>query len=402
MQTQPLHDYLIVGAGIIGLTTAWALRQSQPDATIAIIEKEPDVATHQTGHNSGVIHAGVYYQPGSLKADFCRRGAEQTKAFCTEHNIPFETRGKLIVATNALELERLKALKDRTEKLGVDTNLIDRPELRRLEPAIDGLSALSVKESAIVSFAAIATKLSRLLKDQGVQLFSNNELIDAHESDSEVILETNTSTFRAKKVICCTGLMADRTAKLMGLEVNFAILPFRGEYYRLPDHLGSLVHHLIYPVPDPALPFLGVHLTPMINGMITVGPNAVLGLKREGYSRRNISLRDSWEIMLFAGSWRLARHYAKAGLSELIGSWHKPSYLKRAQKYCPQLRLEDLKPYPAGVRAQAVSHTGKLVEDFLFLHTKRTLHVANAPSPAATSAFPIGRHIAEKILQIDP
>lgn len=392
------YDYTIIGGGIVGISTALQIRQRQPDSSVLLVEKEADLAQHQTGHNSGVIHAGVYYQPGSLKADFCKQGAIATLAYCRQHAIPVEQPGKLLVATSEIELQRLSSLEQRCQRNGITARRLNRTELLQLEPNISGKGALLVDQSAIVNFGSVASAMARQLLHSGASIATNTELLAATEDRELIHLETSQGKISSRYVVACSGLMADRVARMMNIEINFAIIPFRGEYYQLPATRQALVKHLIYPVPDPALPFLGVHLTPMIDGSITVGPNAVLGWKREGYGRFNLGLKDSIEMAAFPGFWRLARQHARSGLKEMKNSLYKNGYLQQVQRYCPQLLRRDLLPYPPGIRAQAVLRNGSLVEDFLFAETRRSLHVCNAPSPAATSAIPIGAYIASRLI----
>lgn len=391
-------DYTIIGGGIVGIATAWQLIQQQPTSSVLLLEKEPSLAQHQTGHNSGVIHAGVYYQPGSLKADFCKRGAAATLDFCRQHQLAVKQPGKLIVATNTLEQRRLEDLTLRCQQNQILAESLNQQQLQAIEPNITGLSAIRVEQSGIVDYRQICNTMAELYQQAGGKLWLNTRLTAVEESANDIMLQTSRGIIRSRYVIACAGLMADRVAGLFNLDSDFSIIPFRGEYYQLPVTRQDLVSHLIYPVPDPALPFLGVHLTPMIDGSITVGPNAVLGWKREGYGQWNISLKDSADMLGFAGFWRLTGKQLKTGLSELKNSWFKSSYLKLVQKYCPQLNLQDLQPYPAGIRAQAVLKDGSLVHDFLFAESARSLHVCNAPSPAATSAIPIAEYIVSKLL----
>lgn len=402
----PTYDICILGGGIVGLSTAWQLQQTYPEKKIALIEKEAEFGLHQTGHNSGVIHAGVYYQPGSLKAQFCKQGAAATKAFCTEHDIDFDVCGKLLVATNALELSRLEALKQRCEENEIPIQWLDESELRVEEPNIKGLAAILVNDTGIVNYQKICEKLAKLFSELGGILITSSEVIGLKETENAVHIQLDQSRAKSTSenrwissqfLVACTGLMADRTTKMLGIKTDFQIIPFRGEYYRLNKKHDQVVKHLIYPVPDPELPFLGVHLTRMIDGSVTVGPNAVQGWKREGYGKINVSLKDVWQMVLFKGFWRLLAQHWKTGLKETRNSWFKQGYLKEVQKYCDQVNLDDLEAYPAGIRAQAVMQDGSLVHDFLFAQSKRSLHVCNAPSPAATSAFPIGKYIIEKL-----
>lgn len=391
-----LHDYAIVGGGIVGLATLYQLLAAKPDAKVVLLEKEAALAQHQTGRNSGVIHAGVYYAPGSLKARLCKEGAAQTKAFCAQYDIPVEHCGKLIVATNELELSRLRALEERTAVNGIDFSCLDEAELRAREPNVTGLAAMLVPSTAIVSYVRIVQTLGRLVTAAGATLRLGEQVVGVREERDEVELQTTRGTIRARRLINCAGLFADRLARWCGVGDDFRIVPFRGEYYRLDARHDSIVKHLIYPVPDPALPFLGVHLTRMIDGSVTVGPNAVLSLKREGYTRLAFDPRDAAETLLFPGFWRVAKANLRSGTEELANSLIRRRYLAACRKYCPQLRLSDLHDHPPGVRAQAVLKDGTLVHDFLIRSTARTLHVCNAPSPAATSALPIGREIVRQ------
>jgi len=391
------YDFIIIGGGIIGLSTAWQLQQRHRIARILLLEKENEPAQHQTGHNSGVIHAGVYYEPGSLKARFCKEGAAATFAFCRENSLPFGQTGKLLVATNNIELERMHQLFSRCEENDLDPELLSAGQLRELEPSVSGVGAFLVRESGIVSFPGICREMARQFMERGGTVRFSTQVTGLSESPSEVLVQSDNGNFTANQLVVCAGLMADRMAKIQGLDIAFRIIPFRGEYYRLRSELNHLTRHLIYPIPDPALPFLGVHLTRMIDGSITVGPNAVQGWKREGYDAINFSLRDTREIVTFPGFWKLAKNNFQHGIHETWNSLWKRGYLKQVQKYCPQIELADLLPHPAGIRAQAVLQDGTMLHDFLFEETPRSLHVCNAPSPAATSAIPIGRYICDKV-----
>jgi len=391
------YDFIIIGGGIVGLSTAWQLQQRHADAPILLLEKEPEPARHQTQHNSGVIHAGVYYQPGSLKARFCKEGAAATYAFCHENKLPFERTGKLLVATNSTELERMHQLLARCEENDLDPELLSASQLHELEPSISGVGAFLVRESGIVSFPGICREMTRQFIARGGTVRFSTQVTGISETSSEIMVHAGTESFGASQIVVCAGLMADRLATMQGLDISFRIIPFRGEYYRLRSGLNNLTRHLIYPIPDPALPFLGVHLTRMIDGSITVGPNAVQGWKREGYGAINFSLRDTAEMLSFPGFWKLTKDNFRHGVRETRNSLWKRGYLRQVQKYCPQIELADLLPHPAGIRAQAVLPDGTMLHDFLFEETPRSLHVCNAPSPAATSAIPIGRHICDKL-----
>jgi L-2-hydroxyglutarate oxidase len=395
---EPAVDFCVIGGGIVGMATAVRLLDACPGAGVAVLEKEDTLGYHQTGHNSGVIHAGVYYAPGSLKAKLCREGAEATKAFCTEHDIPFETCGKLLVATTARELERMAALEERAALNGIGCARVDRAELAEREPNVSGLGALFIAATGIVDYRRVCTALADVVRAKGGSVETAARIDSIEETASGVRLAAGERTWTARQVIACAGLQADRVARLAGLDPDFQIVPFRGEYFVLPPSRRGIVRSLIYPIPDPDLPFLGVHLTRMIDGGVTVGPNAVLGLSREGYRKGSLNLRDVGTYARFSGFWRMSRANLRSGVDELRSSLWKRRYLALCQRYCPSLRLEDLQPYPAGIRAQAVRRDGTLEHDFLFAETDRTVHVCNAPSPAATSALPIGGMIVERVL----
>jgi len=393
-----MYDYVIIGGGIVGVSTAWQLRQRRPESTVLLLEKESQLAVHQTGHNSGVIHAGVYYTPGSLKAKFCKAGLAATVNFCRENDIPYEQCGKLLVATSDIEYERMLVLFERSKENGLDVELIDAEELRRREPNVEGIGAFLVKATGIVDYQKICIRMAELFRHDGGEIRLNAHVTDLRENSDAIVVSTaGGDIITTRYLITCAGLMADRITRMLDIDIDFQIVPFRGEYFRLPATKNEIVQHLIYPIPDPDLPFLGVHLTRMIDGFVTVGPNAVQGWKREGYGRINISPRDVVEMLQFPGFWKVAMGNLKTGIGETWDSLCKPGYLKRVQKYCPSISLQDLQPYPAGIRAQAVLRDGTLVHDFLFAESARSLHVCNAPSPAATSAIPIGEYICDEV-----
>ena len=392
-------DFAIIGGGIVGVSTAWQLQQQYPDARILLLEKESALARHQTGRNSGVIHAGVYYQPGSLKADFCKKGAAQTLAFCQENGLPFLQCGKLLVATNEVEYERMAALERRCVLNGILTRRMSHAELKTEEPRIKGVGALLVPATGITDYGRITAKMAERFTALGGHIRLGRLVTALREDADEIRIQWGAERFQARFLIACGGLMADRLARMMGIDIDFMIVPFRGEYYRLADRHNTLVRRLIYPIPDPDLPFLGVHLTRMIDGSVTVGPNAVLGWKREGYARYNLDPQDILQMICYKGFWKVLQANWVTGLSEFKDSVFKHGYLQRVRKYCPGLKISDLQPYPAGIRAQAIKKDGTLVHDFLFAETQRSLHVCNAPSPAATSAMPIGSYLCQKVRQ---
>jgi L-2-hydroxyglutarate oxidase len=395
-----MQDVCIIGGGIVGLATANALLTKRPGISITVLEQEQQPGLHQTGHNSGVIHSGIYYAPGSLKARLCREGAEATKAFCAENDIPVEVCGKHLVATNALEASRMEALAQRADENNIAYERIDAIELRSREPAIAGVGALFIPATGIVDYQLICQVLARKITQSGGQVVYGARVDRIEETASQIVVHAVGQAYQARWLVACAGLQSDRIAKLGGLSVDFQIVPFRGEYYRLPASHRDIVKSLIYPIPDPELPFLGIHLTRMIDGGITVGPNAVLGFAREKYNKFSISARDVQEMLRFPGFWKVIQANLKSGLTEMRNSIFKRGYLEMCRKYCPELNLEDLLPQEAGIRAQAVMRDGTLVHDFLIKKTARGVYVCNAPSPAATSSLPIGKMIAAEVLGV--
>lgn len=393
------YDYCIIGGGIVGLATAMALLERRPGASLLILEKEASLGRHQTGHNSGVIHAGIYYAPGSLKADLCKRGAQATKDFCSAHGIAFEVCGKLLVASNDLEAQRMQALYERSQQNGLKVERLDADALREREPNIVGKGALFLDATGIVDYQQVCGAMAKVIGQAGGELRLSTTVRAIQEHGDHVAISADGNTWRARQLVACAGLQSDRLARLAGVRIDHQIIPFRGEYYRLPASKNQIVSHLIYPIPDPELPFLGVHLTRMIDGSVTVGPNAVLGFGRENYRKFSVNWRDVAEYARFPGFWKTLWNNLGSGTTEMKNSLFKRGYLEQCRKYCPSLEVEDLLPYEAGIRAQAVMRDGTLVHDFLFAETPRMVHVCNAPSPAATSAIPIGQMIAEKILQ---
>ncbi|MEI9981080.1 MAG: L-2-hydroxyglutarate oxidase [Edaphobacter sp.] len=393
-----MNDFAIIGGGIVGVATAMQLLRTRPGSSVVLLEKEASLGQHQTGHNSGVIHAGVYYAPGSLKAKFCKEGALATYEFCRENDIACERIGKLIVATSDLELGPLNALADRCGENGIAIERMSASEVKRLEPNIRTVGGFLVPLTGITDYRAIVEAMRRQILQMGGKVLLSSKVVDIRETSDAVEIIARNVEVSARTVIVCGGIMADRLADMCGLDADFRMVPFRGEYFQLPANKKELVRHLIYPVPDPKLPFLGVHLTPMVGGFITVGPNAVLGLSRVGYPKLSINLRDLWETVSFPGFWPMAKKHFRFGTEETWNAIYKRGYLNVCRRYCPDLNLDDLLPYPAGIRAQAVLRDGTLVHDFLIRRTPRTLHVCNAPSPAATSAIPIAKHIVELAL----
>jgi (S)-2-hydroxyglutarate dehydrogenase len=391
------YDYAVVGGGIVGLAVARALVRREPRARLLVMEKEDGWARHQTGRNSGVIHAGIYYQPGSLKARLSQEGNRSMVAFCREHGIRHEVCGKLVVATVPEEQPLLGNLYRRALENGIEVKKLAPEQAREIEPHVRCVEAIQVPSSGIVDFRDVCLKLAAWLAEQEAELRLRTELLGVVERGGCVVLETNQGEFEARCLINCAGLHSDRVARLAGVKPPARIVPFRGEYYELIPERRSLVRHLVYPVPNPQFPFLGVHFTRMIDGSIHAGPNAVLSFKREGYRRRDFSLRDSIETLCFPGFWRLAARNASEGWKEMRRSFSKSDFVRSLRRLIPEVRSEDLLPSAAGVRAQALYPDGRLVDDFLFVRCRNALHVCNAPSPAATAALAIAETVLEEL-----
>lgn len=396
--SEPIFDFLIIGAGIVGAALAAEICRRQPGVRVLVAEKEMRPAFHQTGRNSGVVHSGVYYAAGSLKARFSLEGLQETRAYCAAKGIGYEACGKLIVATNVIERDRLENLVKRAEANGVEAQQIDQNELRIIEPNISGVAGLLIPSTAIVDYVGVTRALLAEVENASGEVSFNTEVTAVRKTQSSYEVTFGSRKVQVGRIIACSGLASDRVARMLGIDPGIRILPFRGEYFVLPSCLKNVVDKMIYPVPDPSLPFLGVHLTPMIDGTITVGPNAVLSLAREKYGHFSVDLRDSLSALTYPGLWRLLAKHPKATMSELKASVLKGSYLKLVQKYCPQIKLSDLKTYRSGTRAQAVKADGTLVDDFLIKSSGGLTAVLNAPSPAATGAMPIARYIADQVL----
>jgi L-2-hydroxyglutarate oxidase len=386
---------VVVGGGLVGLATARALRRRLPGVPVVVLEKEPELARHQSGRNSGILHSGLYYKPGSLKARFCLEGRERLLRLCRERGIRHEVCGKVVVATRPEEVPRLEALHARGRENGVTVDMLDATGLAAREPAVRGLAALLVPGTGIADFVALARALGEELASEGLAVRRRDALRGVEHAAGELRLRTSAGALHARFLVNCAGLFCDRVARLAGVDPPARIVPFRGEYFRLGERARGLVRHLVYPVPDPALPFLGVHLHRTLDGTVIAGPNAVLAGRREGYRRRDISPRDLAEVLTYAGFWRMARRLGRQGMAELLRATSKTRFLAEARRLVPALARADLLRSPAGVRAQAVDREGRLVDDFLIVPGERSLHVLNAPSPAATSCLPIGEHLAE-------
>ena len=393
-------DVAVVGGGIVGLATALRLTEKRPDLRVAVLEKEPELATHQSGHNSGVLHAGLYYQPGSLKARLCREGKAAVEAFAEAHDIPFERCGKLVVALDEGELPRLATLRERATANGVPGLEEVGPErIREIEPHAAGIRGLWSPETGIIDFRRVALAMAADLTRRGVTIETGREVRSLAERPDEVVVGTAAGDVRAGLVVACAGLQADRVAALSGSRDGPQIVPFRGDYYTLAPAARGLVRGLIYPVPDPRFPFLGVHFTKRIDGAVWAGPNAVLAFAREGYRRRDLNLRDLAGTLTNRGFLRLATRYLGTGLAEMWRDWWKPAFVRELQRYVPEVQADQLVFGPSGVRAQALERDGTLVDDFVVGGSGRILHVRNAPSPAATSSLAIGAMLATTALE---
>jgi (S)-2-hydroxyglutarate dehydrogenase len=387
-------DFTVAGAGIVGLSTAYKLSLAYPDARILVLEKEDRVAAHQTGHNSGVIHSGIYYKPGSYRARNCVNGRRQLVDFCRKHDVAHDICGKVIVATEPEELPRLDNIYERGLQNGIEgIRMIGREELLEIEPHVNGIRAIHVPCAGIVDFAGVCRVLSRLLHEKGHTVMFHQPVQNVSVSSRQVVVQTPSHRIKSGYFINCTGLHSDRVARAAGIRSNIRIVPFRGEYYELTPDAEHLVKGLIYPLPNPAFPFLGVHFTRMALGGVECGPNAVFAFKREGYSKTSFDLRDTIETADTPGFWKLARKHWRMGLDEIYRSFSKTGFLKNLQKLIPSVQLQHLTGSPSGVRAMALLPNGEIFDDFRFETAERQLHVLNAPSPAATAGLAIGDEI---------
>jgi len=389
------YDIAIIGGGILGLSTAMQLAEKAPQWKVAVLEKEEELATHQTGHNSGVLHSGIYYRPGSHKAQFCVAGLNNLVKFCDENEIEYQRCGKVIVATHESELGRLQDLYDRGTANGVpDLEVVDPERLKEIEPYVSGVKALWAPHTGIVDFAKVAGVYANKFQQAGGDIFTGAPVHKITRSPGSVSLETGKGTLQAKNLINCAGLYADKVATMSGEKVGVRIIPFRGEYYTLKPESHHLVNGLIYPVPDPRFPFLGVHYTRNIHGHVEAGPNAVLALRREGYRKRDFSLSESLGSLAYPGFWKMSAKFWKIGMGEIYRSYSKGVFLKDLQRLLPEIQNSDLASGGSGVRAQAVASDGTLLDDFSIIEGQGSIHVLNAPSPGATSSYAIGEHIA--------
>ena len=392
-------DLLIIGAGIVGLATALEFTRRFPTKRPLVVEKEEHIAAHQTGHNSGVIHSGIYYRTGSLKARNCVAGCASMKRFCAEHQIPYEECGKLVVATSPDEVPRLHQLHQRGMANGVERlRMLNRDEFRELEPSADGICALHVPTTGIVDYKLVAAKYAELITQAGGDIVLRAKVTGLRDDEGANVVETSAGAFRASHVINSAGLYSDTITRMAGCKTDLEIIPFRGEYYEVRPERRHLVRNPIYPVPDPRFPFLGVHFTRHIDGSVEAGPNALLAFRREGYLASNIDLAETVEMLRWPGFWKMAGKYWKMGAAEQYRAWIKPAFTRALQQMVPELAEDDLAPGGSGVRAQAVDRKGNLLDDFSFIRSKRMIHLCNVPSPAATASLEIGREVVDMLV----
>ncbi len=398
MRNHSDYDIIVIGGGIVGLASAYKIGLHHPNIRIAVLEKEKQIASHQTERNSGVIHSGLYYKPGSYKARTCAEGRKELIEFAKKYKITHKICGKIIVATKKRELANLEKVFENglaNQIEGIEK--LDPYGIRKIEPFCQGIAAIHVPFAGIIDFTKVAEKISRLLKKdkQNKKVITSCEVKGLDKSGEVTELTTNREQFTARYIINCAGLQSDRIAKMAGVKCGLRIVPFRGDYYELNKSAAEKVRGLIYPVPDPDLPFLGVHLTRTINGTVECGPNAVLAFKREGYGKKDFNLKDSWDALTYPGTWLMFLRHWRFGLEEYRKSFSKRHFLKQLQKFVPKLRAKDIKPGIAGVRAQALGPNGELIDDFRIERTENAIHVLNAPSPAATAALAIGEAVNE-------
>ncbi|MDC9614433.1 L-2-hydroxyglutarate oxidase [Xenorhabdus khoisanae] len=391
-----MYDVIIIGAGLVGLGTANALQEHHPHLRLLVLDKENGVAAHQSGHNSNVVHSGIYYTPGSLKARLAKQGNRTIYQFCQQHGLYYDRCGKVIVATQLKELPFLENIYQRGVQNGLEVKRLSQAQLKEREPYVNGLEAILVPDAGIVNYPEIAAKLAEIIQAKGGDIHYQQQVQGICEHRDYVDVQTQKTRYQAKWLVNCAGLHSDRIAQLAGYETGMKIVPFRGEYYVLNSSKNYLVNHLIYPVPNPDFPFLGVHFTRMHNGKRDVGPNAVLAFKREGYHKTDFNPRDLAEVLTYKGFWKIATRYFCEGVAEMQRSFSRRLFTENARQLIPDLRPEDIKPGPSGVRAQALTDDGKLVDDFHFVKGRRSLHVCNAPSPAATASIEIGREIVRQ------
>ncbi len=392
------YDVIIIGAGLVGLSTAYQSKLKNQDLKILVLEKESDVALHQSGHNSGVIHSGIYYKPGSLKAQNCIEGYGSIIEFAKEHHINYDLCGKIIVATNNNEVSLLENIYNRGIQNGLqDLKYLSREEFREIEPHCEGVKAIKVPQTGIIDYPAVAQTLKRLFQNIGGEILHNQQVLNIKQLGKNTVVTTQNNEFQTSKVVTCAGLYSDKMSRLTNPDNDLKIIPFRGEYYKIKDEKKYLVNHLIYPVPDPSFPFLGVHFTRMTDGNIEAGPNAVLAFKREGYKFSDFNFSETMETLTWPGFWKIVAKYGNTGMGEMYRSLSKAAFTKALQKLIPDIQENDLVPGGAGVRAQACNREGILIDDFDIVKNGNIIHVRNAPSPAATSCLSIGKQISNLI-----
>lgn len=390
-------DVAIVGGGIVGLATAYHLVKQRPGARVLVLEKENELAFHQTGRNSGVLHSGIYYKPGSLKALNCREGKKAMEAFCKDEGVEFEICGKVVVAVTESELPAMQRIYERATANGVACEIVGRERLRELEPHAAGVQAIHVPETGIVNYKQVCERMAARIREGGGEILLGAKVLKVHAKSEAVVFETSAGEVEAQRAVNCAGLYCDRVARMSGKDPGAKIVPFRGEYYELKPEAKHFCKNLIYPVPDPNFPFLGVHFTRIVGNHVECGPNAVLAFRREGYTKRDIHLGELFESLTYPGFLRLAAKHWRNGMGEMWRSFSKGAFVKALQRLMPEIRAEHLEPAPAGVRAQALARDGSLVDDFLIVESERMIHVCNAPSPAATASLNIGKTIAGKL-----
>lgn len=392
-------EVAVIGGGIVGLATAYHLKKNNPELDLIVIEKEDRIAKHQTGNNSGVIHSGLYYKPGSLKAQNCINGYGMLLEFCDEHRIKYDLCGKLVVATQESELPGLRKLFDRGRENGLENlKMLNKVELQQIEPHLNGIQAIQVPQTGIIDYKEVCAKLAEIITTQGAKILLHTTVKSIDEDDDKIQIITNKNFIEADVVVNCAGLYSDKVTSMQVENTDTKIIPFRGEYYELTQEAEHLVKHLIYPVPDPAFPFLGVHFTRMIGGGIEAGPNAVLAFRREGYHRLDFNFSEFMESIMWPGFQKVMKKYWKTGFGELYRSFSKRAFTKALQRLIPEIRQEHLVPAPAGVRAQACDREGGLLDDFKIVEKEKAVHVVNAPSPAATSSLSIGKTVADLVV----
>jgi len=392
-----MNDLLIAGGGIVGLATAYQFLNRFPGKSLTLVEKEAELAEHQTGRNSGVLHSGIYYRPGSLKATNCREGKQAMEAFCEQEQIAYDLCGKIIVAVDAAEIPHLEKILDRGKANGVQCEMISAGRLHELEPHAAGVQAIHVPETGIVDYIQVCRRLAERVRERGGQVITEARVTAIQQHDRQIVVETTAGEFAGKTLVNCTGLHSDRLARLGGATPSVKIIPFRGEYFELAPAARHLVNNLIYPVPDPSFPFLGVHFTRMIHGGVECGPNAVLAGAREGYSKTDINLRDLSESLTYPGFVKLAAKYWRVGAGEMWRSWSKQAFVRALSRLVPEIEAAHLIAAPAGVRAQAIGRDGSMVDDFLIEEQKHIINVLNAPSPAATASLNIGVMVVDRL-----